>query len=511
MLFLSPAIFPQKTQPNSPVFRDYKPPDSSRIFKRVDNSYQLWQSFLLIKEANDANPLAEHELGIRYLTGDGFPVDTPKAIYWIKKAADQNLPAANYNYAIFLHNGWGVHWDPFEAYRRFIKAASSGMIEAEYVTGLLLTDNLVVARDLSRAYKYLKSAASKGFKPASEVLREFHKRGIGIGLDSSLASNFQADSLKDNTSNGNIVDASWGINYLGFENDSLAQVDDKTLLNEVLKAGKQELKNAIGQDASKGIDSLFSENETSLEALRKAGEAGSPEALTLLGRCYERGLGVKKDIVLATVEYIKSIRQDSPKGSRLLWNLMQQKGYFDILKAGVDRKDPASQFAYAALSALHFSQMITEADAVKLLEESSNANYPAAIDELGLCYFTGNMVSQNKQKGIDLWRRSEKLSGSRNAQVRLAVANIQGDQKYEDLRVSVKKLQDASNEGSLMAQVALGLCYEKGIGLRKDISKAIHLYRLSAQRGSQGAYRALRSLYDNIRPADEIFSIHGDE
>ncbi|MDP4176148.1 MAG: tetratricopeptide repeat protein [Bacteroidota bacterium] len=504
----------EQEHPNSPVFRDYKPPENSKIFKRTDNSYQLWQGYFLIKDANEGNPFAEHELGLRYLTGDGFPVDTPKSIYWIKKAADKNLPAADYNYAIFLHNGWGVDWNPFEAYNHFMKAAEKGMVEAEYIVGLLLTDNLVVSKNLSEAYKYIKKAAASGFKPAKDVLKEFHKNGIGIGIDSSLVT--QTDS-SGSSNTGNVVDASWGINYFDLstgKNDSLSskqQVDDKTLLKEVLKAGREELRVALDQKAQDS-DSLFEADTTSIELIRQAAQAGSPEAQTLMGRCYEKGLGVKKDIVMASVEYIRSIREDSPRGQRLLWFLLQQqKGYFDLLKARIIKKDPDAEFAYAALVALRYTSQITEADALKLLVQAASKKHIAAVNELALCYYTGNLVKQDKQKAIEIWKRAAKELKSEEANVRLAVANIQDGFRYEKPEASIKKLQKASSDGSLLAQVALAHCYEKGIAVKfPDKAKAIRLYRLSAQRGSQGAYRALRGLYDEIRPTEDKFAIHGE-
>ncbi len=68
-------------------------------------------------------------------------------------------------------------------------------------------------------------------------------------------------------------------------------------------------------------------------------------------------------------------------------------------------------------------------------------------------------------------------------------------------------MQDAESKGSLLAQFALGYCYENGIGLNKSIQEAVKYYRESAQRGNQFAYQQLKRLYDNLRPAVERFKV----
>ena len=84
------------------AFKNNKPYKRSPYFYRPDLSHQILQQFKLTKEANSGDVLAQHELGLRYLLGEGIATDTIKAVYWLRKAADQKLPSAMYNYAILL-------------------------------------------------------------------------------------------------------------------------------------------------------------------------------------------------------------------------------------------------------------------------------------------------------------------------------------------------------------------------------------------------------------------------
>src|SRR5689334_15074054 len=113
-------------RPNSPVLKSYVPTDAHSLVLPGDASYELWQEFSLVRKANDGDPVAQHELGIRYISGKGFPADTAKAAYWIGKAAAQNLPSARYNLAILENNGWGCPWAPFQAYADVLFAAGHG-------------------------------------------------------------------------------------------------------------------------------------------------------------------------------------------------------------------------------------------------------------------------------------------------------------------------------------------------------------------------------------------------
>ena len=175
MILFSSSGFSQDTT-ESLAFKNQRPRQKSPYFYRPDLAYQIWQKFKLTQEANAGDPLAEHELGLRYLLGEGMPADTSQAVYWIKKAADQNLTSAEYNYAILLINGIGVPWDPFKAFKLIQNAADDGMVQAQYVIGILYTDNLTVRRDYNLAYYWIKKAADNNYEPAKEIVAKLEPK-----------------------------------------------------------------------------------------------------------------------------------------------------------------------------------------------------------------------------------------------------------------------------------------------------------------------------------------------
>ncbi|MCL6495239.1 MAG: sel1 repeat family protein, partial [Ignavibacterium sp.] len=164
-------IYSQDTT-QSLAFKKNRPQKNNPYFYRPDLSYQLLQQFKLIQEANAGDALAQHELGIRLLLGEGVAADTAQAVKWIKSAADLNLSAAAYNYGILLINGWGVDWNPFEAFKYFIQAASKGMPQAQYVSGILYTDNLIVPRNWEKAFYWIHLAKQNGYQVDDNVYNE---------------------------------------------------------------------------------------------------------------------------------------------------------------------------------------------------------------------------------------------------------------------------------------------------------------------------------------------------
>jgi TPR repeat protein len=122
--------------------------------------------------------------------------------------------------------------------------------------------------------------------------------------------------------------------------------------------------------------------------------------------------------------------------------------------------------------------------------------------ELGLCYYSGRWVGRDLGKAMSLWQGAAQ-AGNGEAGVRLCVARVRnGD---TNLRHTIVMLERAVSKGSVLAEVALGYCYETGRGVAENLSTAVRFYRTGASRGSQDAYRALRRLHDDLRPSDREF------
>ncbi|MBI4535122.1 MAG: sel1 repeat family protein, partial [Ignavibacteriae bacterium] len=124
----------------------------------------------------------------------------------------------------------------------------------------------------------------------------------------------------------------------------------------------------------------------------------------------------------------------------------------------------------------------------------------------GLCSYVGRWVPQDVERSLEWWGRAANL-GSAEARVRVAITKVSGEKRLRDVEYAIPVLRQSAGEGSVLAQVALGYCYETGTGVPLNKGEAARLYRSTAVRGSQDAYRALKRMHDEIRPAEKEFQI----
>ncbi len=115
-------------------------------------------------------------------------------------------------------------------------------------------------------------------------------------------------------------------------------------------------------------------------------------------------------------------------------------------------------------------------------------------------------VQQDKAKTEGLWRIADGL-GSPEARIRLIVSEIMKIPSKAPSARAISYLQTSSEEASILAQVALAYCHERGLGKALCKESAALLYRNAAQRGSESAYLALRRMHHEIRPAGMEFEI----
>ena len=505
---LSTDILAQDTTSASLAFKSNRPKRRTDIFYHPDLAYQLWQQFKLIQEANSGDPMAMHELGLRYLLGEGSVADTAQAAYWIGKAAEKKLPAAEYNYAILLNNGWGVSWNPFKAYKYFKDAALSGMPQAEYVYGILNTNDFIVKRNWDKAYSWVKKAADGGNSSAKEILGDLKKRVSSDYFDSTKTGPRNDSSVNAESDNESTISSNLGLVFIDFSSktDSIPIITDKQIIDDIWRNGSELLTDTLGINNKN--DSLLTElNKTGISYLEQSAEAGNPEALTLLGRLYEKGIFYNKSQLKAAIYYLRATRLDSPTAPAIMWYMIREKDYFIKLKKLVDENNTDAMYIWYELYILGFDRQFTEGDAFNLLNKAANQNILPAMVELGLSYFTGKFVNINKEKALSLWTVAEKM-GSLEASVRIATAMLLGEVVTDNMDTTkyLQILNVADNLGSVLAQATLGYCYENGIGVNKSIPEAVKFYRLGAQRGNRYAYDQLKRMYDSIRPPEFQFN-----
>ncbi|MDQ7817618.1 MAG: tetratricopeptide repeat protein [Melioribacteraceae bacterium] len=499
ILFLLVTVLYGQDSTRSEAFKNnrfYKP----SIFKAKYPSYSLLAGYLLVTEANRGDPFAQHELGIRYLIGQGFAADTVKSVYWINKAVDQNLPAARFNYGILLHNGIGVPWNPYEAYLNFRLAGQAGLPEAQFAYGILLTDNLTVNRNLNEAYQLISKSAKAGYEPAKEVLKQFEKMNFIPVTDP----NSKENSTIVNDETAKIINPNWDLDFYDFDKTENINNDDSNI-EELLNKKSTELKRLFGLNDFN--ENLGIKDTSGIGILKFASDNGSPEALLIIGKGYETGKIFQENIISSASNYLRAYRLGSFKSGENLFRLMQNENFENLLKERIKAGDAEAMFVWAGIAALGYNNQLSEKQALDFLKTAVDKKHIPSMIELGLLYSSGTLVDKNRDKAIEYWELAKNM-GSKEAEVRIAFITISENTGTHDVESQMQILRNSANQGSVLAQALLGLCYEKGLGVKESRAASVRFYRQAAQRGNQAAMNSLKRLYDEIRPMDDEFQIY---
>jgi localization factor PodJL len=147
----------------------------------------------LERAAEAGEPVAQYRLGTLYEHGSGVPADAAKATHWYLAAAMQGNRKAMHNIAVDYAEGTGIKKDPTEAARWFSKAASLGLVDSQFNLAVLYERGTGVPQSLIDAYKWYAIAASGGDKESKSRIDAL---GTQLSTDDRAAAQHAADAFK---------------------------------------------------------------------------------------------------------------------------------------------------------------------------------------------------------------------------------------------------------------------------------------------------------------------------
>lgn len=500
LLFVTGTSFAQDST-KSKAFKGSSPNIEYPLVKKQQGTYPLMAKYILVKKANEGDPFAEHELGLRYLMGLGFPSDTAEAITWIKKAVDKKVTTARFNFALMHLKGIGVDWNPFTAFELLEYSAEMGMPEAQYSYGIFFTDNLVVNRNYQTAYDWIKKAAGSGLEPAVKALDRFKE--MNIDFETGNAGSGKQEPFREDLTS---LQDDYRVDYIDFDGTAPGKKDYEKEFEKIVTKEPGELKDALGIKELSGLTE-DADTVTAKGLINYAANMGSPEALVLSGMAFEKGFLVEKNSIKAVFNYLRAYRLGSYRAAKNIIDIIGKEGFFKRLKSEIDSGNPDAMYVWAALTALGMEYSTTDEQAVNLLERAADKNHEESLIEMGLNYYNGILTEQNKSKAKEYLRRAAGL-GSSEAKIRLALWKL--SETDGNLSDDIDFLIRQAESGSVLAQAALGFAYETGAGVKQDKAAAEGYYRKAAGRGNEAAYESLKRMYDDIRPENGIYQIAED-
>ncbi|KAJ3073489.1 hypothetical protein HDU98_001417 [Podochytrium sp. JEL0797] len=218
---------------------------------------------------------------------------------------------------------------------------------------------------------------------------------------------------------------------------------------------------------------------------------GHDLAQSVLGFCYEFGLGVDCDGKFAENMYIAA----AMKGEGLAITRLSFLRRYGRPNVKIDR-----------VEAEEWIKRVTEVGPTavswltKIATEFANSNnktpaFAAVIYALGVCFHDGIAVPLNADQAVRYYKRSADI-GQPRARGILAYCYGEGFGVEKDEELAFLLYLEASSEGELVSMYNLAHCFEEGIGVEKDLDEAVLWYSKAAALGSCYAQNSLGFMFE---------------
>lgn len=126
----------------------------------------------LLYDAGQGSKWAQHDLGLRYIKGEGVEKNDTLAVKWFTMAAESGLMYAQSCLANCYYEGLGgLEVDYPKAVEWYRKSAEQGLDYAQYRLGRCYGNGVGVEKNEEEAFKWLRMAARQDYEEAQELLK----------------------------------------------------------------------------------------------------------------------------------------------------------------------------------------------------------------------------------------------------------------------------------------------------------------------------------------------------
>lgn len=228
-----------------------------------------------------------------------------------------------------------------------------------------------------------------------------------------------------------------------------------------------------------------------------AAKKGNALAQFNTGVCYANGSGVDKDDSLAFKWYLVAAENNEMHAQYWLASLYSIGRGCEKNEAEERRWLEASAVnGFVAAECAFGVYLLVRGEssaAFQWFEKAGNDGYPDGLAHVGQCYEHGWGVARDESLALESYRKAKSM-GSALAELLIGLHYLRLG-CYED---ALKCIESARAMGDAEASLALGQCYEHGIGVERDASRAEELFQESADRGCVTAITMMGvSLMDN--------------
>lgn len=240
-----------------------------------------------------------------------------------------------------------------------------------------------------------------------------------------------------------------------------------------------------------------------LPLLRKSANSGNSVASYYLGVMQRDGKGMDKS-VRKSCEWFLKAAEGGYSDARLAVSLCyttenglgkDDREAFKWAKKAAEGEGNMGSEDRRVLSALlgdrYFSgegTLVDYAKAAGWYEKAAELGDRRAQGILAFQYFSGRGVLIDKERA-KYWAQQSMAEPNKMKEFASAIFCLLGDPP--DMKKAVYWYEQSAKRGNPLAQEALAVIYEKGEGVRQNLARAHHYYRLAAENGDESMKKAL--------------------
>lgn len=233
-----------------------------------------------------------------------------------------------------------------------------------------------------------------------------------------------------------------------------------------------------------------------------AGGYGDSNCRYYLGRCYEKGLGVKNDYVKARKFYDSASRDGNVKAKVKLADLYRRglgckKNPEGAMSLYMEAKELGNTDAKMGIADLYLNGEGVKKDenqAFNIYTELAKKGNEKAKYSLAYCYQNGFGTQKDPFMAGHYLVPAAK-AGDSNAQSYLALCFLKGDAVKQNVPKAVYWFKKAATQGNEVAMFNLAYCMQRGLGMTKDEKAAFNLFLQLAKGGHVKAYYEVARCY----------------
>ncbi len=330
----------------------YASPDASAVEKNmaIIKQRSAIQSFAL--SAKEGCMPAMLAIAIKYFKGDGVKQNYDKAIAYLKKIDEKQVPMATYCWGYAYDLGAGVKQDYWKAYEYYVEAHRKGIVQATVSLGICYLTGFGCDQDFKIAFDLFTSAEKQHNAIASYYVGLCYVNGYGVNKDMK-----EAEKRLLVAANAGYAQAYYELGKLC--DRTINQTNNKPekcfdYYTKAVALGCEDAKIGVANCYANGIGVVADQN-LAYESINELVHTGNHIAMYELATYYLTGsCGLATDDELARKYFAMAAEGGNINAAKLMQEMFE-KGLYDTPKNEVEAFKWKETRAKAGESSIYFS------------------------------------------------------------------------------------------------------------------------------------------------------------